>query len=100
VLLNTLRGKSHFDFAIRGGHATLTQVELPSWLPEEITSEILNIFKGHLISEITKMTERQLKRKFKKHQRKGSGQSQNISDNDRPRPSFDSLFSEDESDDD
>ena len=99
MLLDILRGNSHC-FAVRGGHATLAQVESPSWLPKEIIGKVLDKFKENLLSEITKMTEKRLRRRNRRHQRRGSGQSPNVSDSGSPRPSFDSLFSENESDDD
>jgi len=43
------------DFAAHGHYPTLSQVELPHWLSEEVMTAMLHVFDGILLEEITTM---------------------------------------------
>jgi hypothetical protein len=62
-----LRRPNSKDFAVHGGHSSLSQVELPPWLPKEIASATLSEFKDHLLSGIIQMMEKVEKKKKKRH---------------------------------
>lgn len=51
------------DFPVCGRHPTLSQVELPPWLSEEVMMLVLNRFNGILIEEITTMMVRRKRRR-------------------------------------
>jgi hypothetical protein len=43
---------------VRGHHATLFPVNLPSWLPEKVVAEMLRRFRRHLVGELRLLTRR------------------------------------------
>jgi hypothetical protein len=43
---------------VRGHHATLFPVDLPSWLPEQVVKEMLKRFRKHLVDELHLMLRR------------------------------------------
>jgi hypothetical protein len=84
------------DFAIRGHHDTLYQVELPPWLPEDILKKMLDKFQGILLQQLISMMKPQTLAR-KKYAKARSTESQNVSDGEgNPRSSFDSLYSDGE----
>lgn len=96
-LLSILRGSSE-DLAVRGGHPDLYPVEMPQWLPKDIMLKILAYVDQLLVDQVIIMMMNEANTTSKRHNRKFSGQSPNVSDNDGHRSSFESLYSEDESD--
>lgn len=84
--------KQPADLTVRGRCATLSQVELPPWLPEGVMMEMLDRFKGLLLAEITTMMTKQ---SIKKPARKPLQQRQNIPISNGRYCSYDSLYSDD-----
>jgi len=70
-------------------------VELPPWLPEDVTMKMLDRFKGLLLAEITTMM---TKNSTKTFTRKPLRQHQNAFNGDGGHYSYDSLYSDDDDD--
>lgn len=49
--LQILRGDTR-DFIVRGYHTSLYPVELPSWLPEHVLTDMVKRFERHLRREL------------------------------------------------
>jgi hypothetical protein len=83
------------DFIIRGDHSTLYPVELPPWLPEDILAQMLQKYEALWVKHLKLMMD-SLTSPQKRRARALSIESQNVSDGDGHRSSFDSLYSEDD----
>ena len=86
------------DFTVCGRYTTLSQVQLPSWVPRDVLVAMLDRFKQHLLDQIIAMMRKQA-RKDRKKRIQDSSRNQGVSSNRRSRPTFDSLYSDAESDD-
>ena len=57
-LLKILRNKASTNFHVNGYHKTLSQVELPEWLPLEIVLKLTARFETILLGQIKRMVKR------------------------------------------
>jgi hypothetical protein len=71
-LIKLLRNDKSTDFHLDGHHKTLSQVELPEWLPVQIVEELTARFENILLTQIETLTPRR-----KRHAFNPSGQSRN-----------------------
>jgi hypothetical protein len=69
-LLKILRNKASTNFHVDGYHKTLSQVELPEWLPLKIVLKLTDRFEKILLGQIKRMLKR-----HKRHEIHRSGQS-------------------------
>jgi hypothetical protein len=91
-LIDILR-REPTDFTIRNCHATLSQVQLPSWIPRDVMMKMLDRFRHLLLLQIAIMMGKQ-----DRTAQDSSRQRQSVSGS-RERPlAFDSLYSGSESD--
>jgi len=61
-LLSTLRDDGPHDFLVDGYHKTLSQVELPPWLPLDIVGKLTQKFEGYLLIQIETLMENNRRR--------------------------------------
>jgi hypothetical protein len=71
-LIKILRNKKFTDFHLDGHHKTLSQVELPEWLPVQIVEKLTARFEDILLTQIETLTPRR-----KWHAINPSGHSKN-----------------------
>jgi len=69
-LLKLLRNKASTNFHVDGYHKTLSQVELPEWLPLKIVLKLTDRFEKILLGQIKRMVKH-----HKGHEIHPSGQS-------------------------
>lgn len=89
-LLGILRRKAT-DFTVHNHHTTLSHVQLPPWVPQDVMMEMLDQFKQILLHQIIAMIEKQVREKHAQSFYQQSGMRGG-------RPTFDSLYSDGESD--
>jgi len=68
------------NFQVDGYHRTLTQVELPEWLPLEIVVKITARFEEILLQQIKTLKERRKRHASNPSGQSGDGLSSNSSD--------------------
>jgi hypothetical protein len=71
-LIKLLRNNKSTNFHLDGHHKTLSQVELPAWLPVQIVEKLTARFEDILLTQIEILTPRR-----KRHAFNPSGQSRN-----------------------